>query len=234
MVRFAALRGVVSKVVAWDLPGHGESGGKCELGAGEWGVLVEIVERLQGAAIEAEEARLEALGDSDLDEGVVSSALPGGERPVVLYGWSMGAGVTLEAAASLAGTGRVCGVIAEAPYAEVFTPARNVMVEMGMPWRATLRPALFVAGLTRAKGPMWRGFDRRTLAAEVDAPVLVLHGDADAICPPADGRAIAEAARDGVYVEIAGGTHDGLWVDEGTRGRMAEVVCGFLERMKES
>lgn len=232
LIRFEAVRGVVSKVVAWDLPGHGESGGKCELGAGEWGVLVEIVERLQGADVEAEEARLDALGDTDLDDEGVSSPLPAGERPVVLYGWSMGAGVTLEAAAALAGTERVSGVVAESPYSLVRTPARNVMREMGVPWRTTLGPALFWVGSFRAKGPMWRGFDRREIAAEVDAPVLVVHGDADEICPVEDGRAIAAAAG-GEFVVIEGGTHNGLWTDEGTRGRMGEVVCGFLEGMRE-
>ncbi len=198
LVRFDALRGSVSRMIVWDLPGHGESGGRCLLGAGEARALVEIVERVGG--------------------------------PVVLYGWSMGAGVALEAAAEL-GTDVVMGVAAEAPYALPETPARNVMREMGVPWRFTLRPALFLAGLTRQRGPLWRGFDRRAIAARLEMPVLVVHGDEDTICPVEDGEAIASAVPRGEFVRIEGGTHDGLWVDESTRGRMVEAVSGFLGDM---
>lgn len=198
LVRFDALRGSVSKMVVWDLPGHGESGGRCLLGAEESRALVEIVERVGG--------------------------------PVVLYGWSMGAGIAIEAAVELGGDA-VLGVVAEAPYVLPMTPARNVMREMGMPWRLTLRPALALVGLTRSKGPLWRGFDRRELAGRLAMPMLVVHGDADEICPIGDGREIADAAGDGEFVAIEGGTHDGLWVDEATRGRMAEVTAGFLRRI---
>ncbi|MEL7483112.1 MAG: alpha/beta hydrolase [Planctomycetota bacterium] len=199
LVRFEALRGSVSKMVVWDLPGHGESGGRCLLGAGEACALVEIVERVGG--------------------------------PVALYGWSMGAGVSIEAAVTL-GADVVRGVVAEAPYALPVTPARNVMREMGVPWRFTLRPALLLAGLTRPRGPLWRGFDRRAMAAGLGVPVLVVHGDADEICPVEDGEAIASAASRGEFVRVEGGTHDGLWVDESTRERMAEVVISFLRRIR--
>ncbi|MEO1585232.1 MAG: alpha/beta fold hydrolase [Planctomycetota bacterium] len=199
LVRFEALRGVVSRVVAIDLPGHGESEGRCELGAGEWRVVRRVI------------------------EVVVADA----GSPVLLHGWSMGAGVALEAAGRV-DAGMVLGVVAEAPYAMPMTPARNVMQGMGVPWRLTLRPALFLCGLTRAKGPFWRGFDRRVLAERVDVPLLVVHGDADEICPVSDGRAIAAAAPRGELVEIEGGTHDGLWIDEESRERMASALRGFL------
>lgn len=200
LIRFEALRGSVSRVIVWDLPGHGESGGRCLLGAGEARALVEVVDRVGG--------------------------------PVVLYGWSMGAGVAIEAALNL-GPEVVRGVVAEAPYLLPITPARNVMREMGVPWRTTLKAALFLAGMTRPRGPLWRGFDRRAMAAGLKVPLLVVHGDADAICPMEDGEAIAAAAPRGEMVRIAGGTHDGLWVDESTRERVAEVVRSFLEKVKE-
>ncbi|MEO1716394.1 MAG: alpha/beta hydrolase [Planctomycetota bacterium] len=199
LVRFEALRGSVSKMVVWDLPGHGESGGRCLLGAGEARALCEIVERVGG--------------------------------PVVLYGWSMGAGIAIEAAVRL-GPDVVRGVVAEAPYALPVTPARNVMREMGVPWRFTLRPALGLVGLTRPRGALWRGFDRRVMAAGLDVPLLVVHGDADEICPVEDGEAIASAARRGEFSRVDGGTHDGLWVDESARGRVAEVVNSFLRRIR--
>ena len=68
--RSHALRAVASRVVLWDMPGHGESGGWCTLGDRE--------ERVLGTLIDDASERF----------GV----------PVVLHGWSLGAEISIRAA----------------------------------------------------------------------------------------------------------------------------------------
>lgn len=190
-----------SAVIAWDMRGHGESGGCCTHGVHEVDDLLALIDRV------------------------------GGDRPIVLAGWSLGAGVSIAAATR---SPRVAGVIAECPYRHVRTPARNMMIAMGMPWRLNLGLALRALaaiqrcpGLGRGGGP----FDRAADAARLACPLLVLHGAEDAISPPEDGRAIAAAAPRGEFVAIEHGGHSGMWVDPQTTPRCAEAVAAFLDRL---
>lgn len=66
--RVSALAPLCSRLIVWDLPGHGESGGACELGLSEVDDLLRLLDSL----------------DAD--------------RETVLMGWSLGAGVSLAAA----------------------------------------------------------------------------------------------------------------------------------------
>lgn len=169
------------------------------------------------------------LGASEREdlERVISEA---GGSGTVLFGWSMGGGISLEAWACAG----VAGVIAEAPYRTAFSPARNVLRGRGMPWRATLWPALVMVGAMGGRGPGWmlRGarFDRVRVAHGLGVPLLVLHGDSDSVSPPDEGRAIAEAGG-GAFVAIPGGTHNGLWADERTREEAGRAVASFLCRI---
>lgn len=130
------------------------------------------------------------------------------DRPVVLYGWSLGGGVALDAAAR----GTPCaGVIAEAPYARALTPARNVLRIMGLPYHGVPDVLFVVMGVLLGLGPRWKGFDRSEIAAKLRVPVHVIHGSHDEVCPVADGRAIAESAERGSYTEIQSGRHTDLW-----------------------
>jgi pimeloyl-[acyl-carrier protein] methyl ester esterase len=47
----------------------------------------------------------------------------------------------------------------------------------------------------------------------VACPLLVIHGEHDAICPPEDGRLIAHAAPEGSFACVFGGDHNRLWTD---------------------
>lgn len=66
--RVEAVVRVASRVILWDMAGHGESGGRCTLGVREVEDLVALIEEVRG------------------------------EQGVVLHGWSLGAGVSIAAA----------------------------------------------------------------------------------------------------------------------------------------
>lgn len=187
-----------ARVVLWDLPGHGEAPGWCSQGVREVGCLEELLRQL-GRANEP----------------------PG--RGIVLFGWSLGAGIALAAAASPG----VAGVIAESPYRLPQTPARNMLVSWGVPWRANLPPALWLLGTVVGTGPKWRGFDRAALAGAVVCPLLIVQGDADTISPPQDAQAIAEAGR-GTVCLIPGAGHYGLWTDRRHQPLAQGAVLRFL------
>lgn len=186
--RVDAVAPCASRVIAWDLRGHGESAGTSTLGLRENEDLLALIETVESGT------------------------------PIVLFGWSLGAGVSLAAAAKCA---RVVGVIAESPYRLPQTPAGNVLAARSMPWRLNLPLALRLVG----SGAAWRDFDRRAVAERLQVPLLVIHGETDAVSPVADGRAIAEAGR-GEFVPLAAG-HNDVWTgdsaDETTR-----AVQGFL------
>jgi len=197
LVRIGALLPHASTVVTWDPPGLGEADGRCALGTVEHRALAALVERVRAAT----------------------------SRPIVLYGWSLGAGVSLAAAAS---DKAVAGVIAEAPYRLPKTPARNVLHLSGLPHRVTLSPAFACMGIRLGVGWRWKGFDRAAIAARVEAPLLVLHGSGDAVSPPEDGVAVAEAAPRGVMAMIEGAGHNDLWTQPRFAGECAEAVRSLL------
>lgn len=202
LVRVPFLAPHVARVVLWDLPGHGEAPG---------------ISRLGTAEVDDLRALLEHLGPD--------------AAPVVLYGWSLGAGVSVAAAARGA---EIAGVVAEAPYRLPETPARNVVRARGLPWRTNLAPAFWILGTLFGVGPRWRGFDRAAWAARLRCPLLVLHGDCDVVCPAEDGRALAAAAPSGRLVAVADGGHNTLWTDPVMAGECAAAVGSFLQKAKDS
>lgn len=193
--RVQLLAPLASRLIAWDMPGQGDAPGTCSLGTREVAALLALIERV------------------------------GRDRPLVLFGWSLGGGVSIAAAARTPG---LHAVIAEAPYRLPPTPARNVLDGFGYPWRLNLPAALALLGWRLGVGPRWEGFDRAELARSLTAPLLVLHGDADDVCPIEDGRCIAASAPHGRLVTIAGGGHHGLWTDGATAHLCVSAVREFL------
>jgi len=205
--RLPALLPHCRRVVVWDLPGHGDSPGCCTLGTRE----VEDLERL-----------LEEVGTG---------------APVILYGSSLGAGLSIVVAAAAGAASPIVGVIAEAPYRVPRVPAERVLAARGLPWRWNLPPAMAGLGLWLGHGLSWAGrgsaggFDRAAHAANLRVPLLVLHGTEDEVCPVQDGRAIAAAvpAGRGRIVEIAGAAHNNLWTDERFIPVCEEAVAEFVK-----
>lgn len=216
--RIVGLAPMVSRIVAWDLPGHGNApgrgGGGFTLSAREHEDLIELVERL------AEQS--------------------GGDGPrLILDGFSLGAGLCIVAAADFGargGTNPVAAVIAEAPYRVPAVPARNVLHVRGLPHRTNLLPAMALVGLRFGRGLAWAmspsagGFDRALYAARVpgSVPLLVVHGAVDPVCPVEDGKAIAGAASSARLAVIEGAGHNNLWADPVFAPQCAAVVREFL------
>jgi pimeloyl-ACP methyl ester carboxylesterase len=190
LTRAEHLLPLCSRLIAWDMPGHGDAPGSCSLGLREPDDLLALLEHLRS------------------------------DTPVILFGWSLGAGVSIAAAAKASAShsftastpspSAPAAVIAEAPYRFAATPARNVLIRAGLPWRANLPAALRIVAFFHAPTRNWQDFDRAELAARLRMPLLVIHGQLDDISPLEDGLEIARraAAR---CVTIPGAGHYALW-----------------------
>ncbi|HUF10925.1 MAG TPA: alpha/beta hydrolase [Rhodothermales bacterium] len=104
---------------------------------------------------------------------------------VAVYGRSIGSTVAMH----LASKHGVSAVILDSPM----TTARDVATE-----HYWFFPRFLVT----------LDFDNLGRAAEIDAPLLVLHGDADRIIPTWMGQAVANAAPNGTFVPLAGAGHN--------------------------
>lgn len=196
LARAVPLLPLASRIVMWDLPGHGEARGRCSMGTGEVNDLLAL------------------LGQIRVDP-----------RHTVLFGWSLGAGVSIVAASRLPSL--IAGLIAEAPYRVPQTPARNVLRIRSLPHRWNVPVAFWLIGIDVGVGPRWNGFDRTEHAGRLTCPLLVIHGNDDRVCPIEDGRAIARAGR-GVLVEVPDAGHHGLWTEPGSATVCLAAARDFL------
>lgn len=189
-----------SRLVMWDMPGHGESPGRCALGLRETDHLLDLFTHVAD------------------------------QRPLVLFGWSLGAGVAI--AAAVRAPRRIRAVIAESPYRLAHTPAHNVLTLMGIPHRPNLRPALWLVRWLSGKGANFDGFDRAALAKHLSCPLLVIHGEQDNVSPVADARDIAHAAPDATILCLPEAGHHGLWTDPATLETCGNAVRKLLARVR--
>lgn len=206
LYRAQMLRPYVAATAVFDLPGCGDAEApRCLMGQREADDVFAVIHGLPPELIEG--------------------------KPIVLLGYSMGATIALKAAAppeaspeappeadrehptaprdSPRQVAEVAGVIACAPYRLWDEGLRGQFAKRRLPaW-----PIVPLVGLMMRLFPWFGerpGFDRAQDAAAFAGPVLVLHGDADQICPLDAGRRIAEAAPAGELVVIPGGTHNQL------------------------
>lgn len=207
LVHASILAPFASRVVVYDMRGHGESTARtCQLGAAESDDLFQVIDQL----------------DDD-------------QPPLVLMGISMGAGITLAAAGSVLKTAseairrRVVGVIVEGPYRHPMEPVVGHLQCRKLPpyplvWLAELYYRLVYADYPR--------FDRVRHAANLACPLLVLHGTDDPICRFESGRKIAEAAPQGELIAFSGAGHSGL-IDL-DRPRYHKALKEFFEQAAAS
>lgn len=206
LARAEALLPEASRVIAWDMPGHGDAPGSCLLGVHEHEALRTLVDRVAGNG-----------------------------TPVVLLGWSLGAGVSLAAMSGWEGgsSERVRCVICEAPYRLPQTPACNMMRAFGLPAAINLPIAMAIARLRIGAPPFWQQqcgtFDRMSLAASVRVPLLIIHGEDDAIAPVQDAREVAAAAPHAELLILPEVGHYSLWTADPARltvvGRTREFIA---------
>ena len=193
------LRAAASAVVVYDLRGHGDS----------------AAPTFHGGLTEPRD--LVAILDQ-LDAA-----------RVVLFGYSLGAGVSIVAAAldAEAGRSRVVGVIADGPYRHWDEPVRRLL-------RLRRWPAWPVVPLTygvlRWRRPEMARFDRAAWAAKLRCPLLVLHAGEDELCPLESARAIASAAPRGSIEVFEGMSH--LEPVGAQTQRYAEVVAAFVRGLE--
>lgn len=213
-----------SRIVMWDLPGHGNAPGHCMLGAHEHDALRALIEAVASSPPPCGRGQ---------GAGLLPSSSPSTCSPVILLGWSLGAGVSLAAMSGwdAPAASHVRGVIAEAPYRLPQTPARNMLRSFGLPHAMSLPVAMTLARLRIGAPPLWCAahgtFDRAALVRAVACPVLAIHGVEDSISPIEDGRAVAAAAPRGEMLEVAGAGHYSLWTGE-CAGAVQESVRAFV------
>jgi hypothetical protein len=115
----------------------------------------------------------------------------------VLFGHSMGSAVAVQLASQLR-HGSDYGALA---LESAFTSLPDVAAEAGFWGRIG-------AAVTTLQ------FDSASRIAAVDAPIWMLHGDADKTVPVVLGRRLRDAARPGVHwIEVPGGSHSRLHQD---------------------
>lgn len=106
-------------------------------------------------------------------------------QPPHLYAHSLGTGVAVAVAAQR----KVASVVLEAPYSSIADVAAD-----RYPWAP-------VRWLIR------NPFRSDLRIASVDAPMLMMHGDADTVVPIRYGRRLRDLARDPQWVEFPGAQH---------------------------
>ena len=203
--RFDALRPHAARVLFYDMRGHGDTKGPCTLGAKEPADLSALIRHAQADA------------------------------PVlVLYGYSLGAEVTLRAAAAtLASTAppAIAGIILESPYNLGITPAKAVLGASEFPRLANLPIAMVLNSLLAGVHPLdrWRNLARFAgPVRDARIPLSVIHGAADTISPIADGEAIASAAGGALTGVEAAGHKD---LDKVPRPEITEALAAFFESL---
>jgi pimeloyl-ACP methyl ester carboxylesterase len=170
------------------------------------------------------------LGATEADDiaAVLEELAAAGARSFVLFGWSMGAQMTLKLAASSEWASRVDALVLDSPVLNWASVLEENLAHSRLP-RALARAATPWFRRPRTLGldlPLDLGaMDWVARAGEVTQPVLIHHGSADWSVPLRDSAAFAEAAGHAQLRATPGG-HTTSWnVDPaGWRGRTVEFL----------
>ncbi|MFD5225528.1 alpha/beta hydrolase family protein [Microbacterium sp. NPDC058342] len=161
-----------------------------------------------------------ALGASewrDVD-AAIGHALRHGARRVVLMGWSMGGAIALQTAVSSGHRDRIAALVLDSPVVDWRTVLRFQAREEGL---VDPLPGLAMGVLQNTLTARFGGaegairFDRLDMvarAAELEAPILILHSDDDGFVPSDASHALATARPDLVTMRaFAVARHTKLW-----------------------
>ncbi|MCE9591045.1 MAG: alpha/beta fold hydrolase [Planctomycetes bacterium] len=174
------------------------------------------------------------LGTTEIDDLVGIVAELHRDKPIVLFGASIGGGISIGAAARAAQQGRseIVGVIGDGAYRRGMEPILGFFRLQRWPVML-FYPFIGLWLVLRYATPTQ--FDRARHAAGLRCPLLLLHGTDDPICPLASAREIAAAAPNGRIVEFPGGGHlDAAAADPERYNSALAEFFGSLESPKES
>jgi pimeloyl-ACP methyl ester carboxylesterase len=157
------------------------------------------------------------LGDSEWRdvEAAIRFAVDGGAGRIVLFGWSIGATMALQAAARSSHREAICGLVLDSPVLDWRGTVRRQATRHGVPGPLA---ALGVRAAQGRSGVDPQEFDRLGLGTGLDVPALLLHSADDTVAPVASARRLARSRNDlVVYEEFAGAEHAALWNVDGSR-----------------
>lgn len=145
------------------------------------------------------------------------------ERPIVLFGYSLGGQIAVKTAGLY--PERFTGVIVDGPYRRWDTPIHLKLKHHRVP----SFPFVHLSGLFFWATGLIRNFDRVQFAKRIERPLLVLHGTADRICPIEEGKDLADAAPNSTFVPFEGGHHNQL--HEQAPEQYAAALAAFFKRI---
>ncbi|WP_223937008.1 alpha/beta fold hydrolase [Arthrobacter sp. StoSoilB5] len=122
-------------------------------------------------------------------EAAIKYAISNGAESIVLFGWSLGAAIALQATALSQSSSRVAGMVLDAPVFDWRTTLAANAKSAGLP-----RPLVHLGfSILRSKTLRWvtglaepiclDSLDWLTRATELKKPILVLHGEKDDTTP---------------------------------------------------
>jgi len=144
----------------------------------------------------------------DVDAAIAYAVTRGATR-VVLYGWSMGGAIVLQTWAQSAHRPLVAALVLDAPVVDW----RAVLLHLGRRRHIPLTLVRYAMRLVERRIAVdFDDLDWLSRAAELDVPVLVVHGDDDLTVPCEPSRQLARRRPDLVALHVvAGAGHVGSW-----------------------
>ena len=163
----------------------------------------------------------------DLD-AAASYALGHGARRLLIVGYSMGGAITMSFMERSALAKRVAGLILDAPMLNLEETVAHGAGQMGVP-RRFLGVSNRIA--TSRYGLQWGELDYTSRTAHLQAPILLFHGEEDALIPVSLSDSFAEALPELVtYVRVPKAGHVQSWnLDQ---DGYEAAVRAFVERVE--
>ena len=196
-----------SFVLLYDSRGHGDSTARaCDVGTTEVDDLLHILAQLPAILPAADRAK----------------------HPIILFGASMGGGISIAAAAKsqAQNDGKpIVGVICDGAYRRGMEPIDGHFRRKKYPAALFHYPVGIYLSLRYCSD---KQFDRARHAAMLKCPLLMLHGTADNICPFTSAQEIAAAAPKAMLVSFEGAGH--LTLLETDPARFESAIKQFLAK----
>ena len=133
-----------------------------------------------------------------------------GIQKVILYGFSMGGAVALEAFERYKEGPEVIGMILDSPLLDPYEVFLLGVKEMGLPLADVLTKGAMLVGSWRAR-VNWSSLDQRKIAQDIQIPVLLFGGVNDTTIPIALVDEFASLLPDGEYHRLEGVEHVEPW-----------------------